>query len=207
MQTASLILTALGVSLGVFIAFVILMIVMFIIYIKVVASGKSALLTLDRDGVLRRRLIKPDDNGLLKVKNAKTKEIQEYQTAKETRFMVEWPAFGPAWLRERIYASLHEQNRKESIPITVSPSRSPLPLTAKGLHVVSDESVLRMVWKDMRDRTEGKVGANNTTTILAIGIILIAIAAGLQIWLLLKIGSNLTTINESLSKVREVLGK
>jgi hypothetical protein len=133
----------LGLFFGLFIVFVLGLIVYVDIWLKFHTKGKAIALIHDNRNIFSV-LLTIEDGKMFYGKGDK-KEMYLLEDSKQSLLL--YPSGVPRFLQVPVRS--YEYIRNQSAP--VSPSGKPSPLTAKMLRMISDEAMLKQTWKDVRE--------------------------------------------------------
>ncbi len=133
----------LGIFFGIFVVFILGLIVYVDIWLKFHTRGKAIALIHDNRNIFSVLLSIEDDK--MFYGRGDKKEMYLLNDAKQSLLL--YPSGVPRFLQVPVRA--YEYIRNQSAP--VSPEGRPSPLTAKMLRMISDEAMVRQTWRDVRE--------------------------------------------------------
>jgi len=167
-------------TLGLAAGAIIVILVMMSFQIKVRTKDKIYCLFIPDNKHVRTTLIKPDSGQLPLGKGAdKTK----YLASKERQFEMDYPPGFPSMLQQSVRALMFVQGQAE--PINIYNTKSMI--TALTLMKISDEALLKAMWRDVKESVGLKAGGFNSKLVYLI-LILSAVGAVGSITLVMRSG-------------------
>lgn len=134
------------------------------------------------------RLLREDSG---KVFLGRRDEKEEYVLSSEKQFWVWWPSGIPQALQVAVRAHLYVRFNPEPY----DPEKLETLITSKSLRIISDEAMLKTAWRDVRESTQGRVGAGGALPQWVV-IVLIAAAtlSGGTMYMVMQLQRNVTTL-------------
>lgn len=133
-----------GIFFGIFIVFVLGLIVYVDIWLKFHTRGRVVAIFVDNRSIFSALLTIEDGNKLFYGKGDKK---EEYLLDDKKQYLTLYPAGLPRFLQITLRAYWYIRNQATPIDPTGKPSS----LTAKMLRMISDEAMVKQTWKDVRE--------------------------------------------------------
>lgn len=142
-------------------------------WVRSTVRDKSYCFVLSESKQLTGKLLKP--NGV-KVKMGSGADETEYLISPKKQFWSSWPPGFPRWLQEPVPTFFYVEGNAEP----VDPYDSDSIISPKSLRKISDEAMLRTMWKDVRETLGIKAkfwGGNTLLLLLVLGAVIASAAA------------------------------
>lgn len=183
-----------GIFLGIFVVFVLGLIVYVDIWLKFHTKGKIVAIFIDNKSIFSALLTIEDSN---KVFYGKGDKKEEYLLEDDKQYLSLYPAGLPRFLQ--ITVRTYWYIRNQSVPVNITGKRS-LGLTARMLRMISDEAMVKQTWKDVRESqglVQKKAGGSLALYIVigCLGLIVF------NLYLTMQLGSKITAIDAVMKKV------
>jgi hypothetical protein len=135
-----------------------------------------------------------EENGHVFMGKGEKKE--EYLLSPAKQFWTRWPPGLPKWLQVPVRTHFYVRYNPEPF----DPENLTAMISATSLRLISDESMLKQTWKDVRETTGPRAvaGANTGTWVLILSFVSLLVS-GITIWLLMNLRSDF-------SEFRRLLG-
>ena len=170
-----------GIFLGVFVLFILALVVYIDIWLKFHIKGKITALFLDNKSIFGALLTIEDGN---KVYYGKGDKREMYLLDDKKQYLSLYPAGLPRFLQTTVRTYWYIRNQ----PNPVDTSGRLSPLTARMLRMISDEAMVKQTWKDVREsqglaRPKGSGSLALYLVIACLGLI------AFNLWLTMQNGS------------------
>jgi len=127
---------------------------------------------------------------------------EKYRLVPEKVFEIRYPSGVPWFMQERLRAWMFTRNNDEPW----DPHNAKVVMSAKMNRMISDEALLRTMWRDVRQATQGAQAAAGSSlrTILLFGLVILIVAINLL--LTYNLGKQLSAETEMLKQILHLLG-
>lgn len=191
----------LGIYFLVFIGIVIMMFVLTMVWIKMSVRGKVGVVFFDDRRIYSMLLPEDTANQCVWRGREDNPNREKYRLVSEKVFEMRWPASLPWFMQERLRAWMYTRNNDEPW----DPSNTRIVMSARMNRMVSDEALLRTMWKDLRAATGAGVVGSGGSMKLVLFLGFIALLAGVGMVLTYNLGSKLDAQYQLLFEIYNML--
>jgi hypothetical protein len=182
-----------GIFLGVFIVFVLSLIVYIDIWLKFHTRGKVTALFIDNKSIFGALLTIEDSN---KVYYGKGDKREMYVLDDKKQYLSLYPAGLPRFLQIVVRTYWYIRNNPTPVDVTGRVT----PLTSRMLRQISDEAMVKQTWKDVRE--SAGVGAQKKASNLALYLVFASLALiAFNLYLTMQYGGAIKIMKTLLEKV------
>lgn len=188
----------------VFVAFIVIIIgciFLGIVFIKLISKGKVAAVFFDERRIYSMLTVEDAVNQCIWRGKEDDANREKYKLVADKVFEIRWPSGAPWWMQERLRAWMYTRNNDEPW----DPSNMRVTMSARMNRMVSDEALLRTMWKDLRAATgiPGGNGKMPISIILFLG--LIALFAGIGMIMTYQASSKISTTYALLKHIYDMM--
>lgn len=180
-----------GISLGISLVGLIMIVIGTIIWVRIAVKGRVYCYFFDENKQLFGRILSPHSNAVVLGGGG---EAEKYLIEPSKLFWSFWPPGFPRFIQEPIPTLLYVRNNVEPF----DPYNLVSLISAKSFHKVSDEAMLKQTWKDVRESVGIKAIAGGNT-LLIILILAAVLVSGVAAYL------SFTSLSE-IDRIMRILG-
>lgn len=183
------IMKSLGLSFGICAIVVVLVMVGSLFWVRWAVKGKVCCYFLAENKQMTNKILKPQSETVIL---GKGDDATKYLIHPSKQFWSFWPPGFPKFIQEPVQTLIYVSGNVEPI----DPFNTKSLISPESLRKISDESMLKQTWKDVRE-TAGIRGAGKTDKILLILVLAAVVASGAAAFISI---SNMSLLN-SISRV------
>jgi hypothetical protein len=172
------------------------------LYVKFTVRGKVSIVFFETRRIYSM-LLKEDTDNKCVWRGAETNPQREkYRLVPEKKFEIMYPGGLPWFLQERVRAWVYARNGDEPF----DPENTRSTTSAKMNRMISDEALLRTMWKDLRQSVGLTAGGGPLSMQMLLFLAFIALLSGLGMILSYNLGKELKLIYALLLQVYKLVG-
>jgi len=175
---------------GMFFAMMIAITVFVAMWVKLTARGKVSIIFFDTRRIYSMLLKEDTDNKCVWRGAESNPNREKYRLVPEKKFEIMYPGGLPWFLQERVRAWVYSRNNDEPW----DPENSKSTTSAKMNRMISDEALLRTMWRDLRQSVGLTSGGGPLSMQMLLFLAFIALLSGLGMIMTYNLGKELKTI-------------